>query len=41
MGLSELQEKMTVEELMLWNAFFELRHQEEAKAMEQARRRRR
>ena len=38
--LSELMERITVEELMLWNAFYELRAEQEKEAMEKARRRR-
>jgi hypothetical protein len=38
--LQELQERITVEELYLWSAFYELRSQEEKAAMEKARRRR-
>ena len=40
MTLSELGQRMTVEELWLWSAFYELRDQEEKAAMEKAKRRR-
>ena len=39
--LSELQAKITPEELMIWHAFYSYRHEEEEKAMEKARRSRR
>jgi citrate synthase len=39
--LQELMERITVEELWLWSAFYEIRHEQEKKAMEDARRRRR
>ena len=31
--LTELQDRMTPEELILWSAFYQLRHEEEQKAM--------
>ena len=39
--LQELMERVTYEELLLWSAFYEIRHEQEKKAMEDARRRRR
>lgn len=39
--LTELQEKMTPEELYLWSMFYELRSEEERKTMEKAKRGRR
>ena len=39
--LAELAERMTVEELQLWALFYEIRHEDEQKSMEEARRRRR
>ena len=39
--LSELRERMTLEELILWSTFYELRNDEERKAMERAQRGRR
>jgi hypothetical protein len=39
--LSELAERMTVEELQLWALFYEIRYEDERKAAEDARRRRR
>ena len=39
--LAELQSKVTVEELMIWNAFYAYRHEEEEKAMERAKKSRR
>ena len=41
MTLLELQEKMTMEELVLWSVFYELRAKHEKEAMEKARKRRR
>ena len=38
--LQELMERVTVEELQLWSAFYEIRHEQEQKSMEKARRRR-
>ena len=38
--LQELMERITPEELLLWSAFYELRHEQEQAAMERARRRR-
>jgi len=38
--LAELREQITVEELLLWSAFYELRHDQEVAAMEKAKRRR-
>jgi len=38
--LQELQERITVEELILWSAFYELRSEKERAAQEKARRRR-
>jgi hypothetical protein len=38
--LQELQERITVEELILWSAFYELRNEQEKAAQEKARRRR-
>lgn len=40
MSLVQLREAMTEAELWLWHAFFELRREEEQKAMERSRRRR-
>ena len=39
--LSELQERMTQEELYLWSMFYEFRAQEEKKTMDKAKRGRR
>ena len=39
--LSELRERMTLEELILWSTFYELRGDEEKAAMEKAKRKRR
>jgi len=39
--LSELRERMTMEELILWSTFYELRNDEEREAMEKAKRQRR
>ena len=41
MTLSELGQRMTVEELWLWATFYDLRAQEEKAAQEKAMRRRR
>lgn len=41
MGLCELQQKLTYEELVLWSLFYEIRAEEEKAAMEKAKRRRR
>jgi hypothetical protein len=38
--LQELQERITVEELLLWNAFYEVRSEQEKAAIEKAKRRR-
>ena len=38
--LTELQERTTPEEMLLWSAFYELRHEQEKAALEKARRRR-
>ena len=38
--VSEVQQRMTPEELLLWSVFYELRSEEERAAMERARRRR-
>jgi hypothetical protein len=38
--LQELQERITVEELLLWNAFYEVRSEQEKAAIEKTRRRR-
>jgi hypothetical protein len=38
--LSELLERVTLEELALWEAFYAIRREGEQKAMDQARRRR-
>jgi hypothetical protein len=38
--LRELQEKMTEQELLLWIAFFEIRHDEQKAQSEKSRRRR-
>ena len=38
--LAELQERITVEELELWSVFYDLRNEEEKRAMDSARRRR-
>ena len=40
MTLSELGERMTYEELMLWSVFYDLRQEEEQAAIEKAKRRR-
>jgi len=39
--LSELQATVTMEEVILWSAFYELRADEEKKAMDKAKRSRR
>ena len=39
--LSELQKTVTYEEMVLWSAFYELRTEEEKKAMDRAKRNRR
>ena len=39
--LTELQERITPEELTLWSAFYQLRQQEEQKAMNKAKSKRR
>ena len=39
--LTELQEKMTLEELYLWSMFYELRREEESKVMQKSKRGRR
>ena len=39
-SLTELQATVTMEEIVLWSAFYELRAEEEKKAMEKAKRRR-
>ena len=39
--LSELREHMTVEELMLWGTFYEIRADEEKAALDKAKRQRR
>ena len=39
--LTELQERMTLEELWLWSVFYEIRSEEEKAAMEKAKRHRR
>ena len=39
-SLTELQATVTMEEIILWSAFYELRAEEEKKAMEKAKRRR-
>ena len=39
--LSDLRERMTLEELYLWSAFYQLRNEEETKAMNKAKRGRR
>lgn len=39
--LTELQEKMTPEELYLWSMFYEVRAEEEKKTMDKAKRSRR
>jgi len=39
--LQELMERVTVEELFLWSAFYEIRHEQERKAVKEAQRRRR
>lgn len=38
--LQELMDRITVEELILWSAFYELRSEQERAAQEKARRRR-
>ena len=38
--LAELQERMTVEELVGWSCYLEIKHDHEQAAMEKARRRR-
>ena len=40
MCVSELQERMTLEELMGWSCYLEIKHDHEQAAMEKARRRR-
>lgn len=40
-GLAELRESMTPEELSLWLMFYEIRREEEQKAMDKAKRQRR
>ena len=40
-SLNELREQITPEELSLWLAFYDLRQQEEKKAMDKAKARRR
>ena len=40
MTLSELGERMTEEELVLWSAFYQFRNEEEKAAIDKARRRR-
>jgi len=40
MTVAELQERMTLEELVGWSAFLEYRHECEQKAADKARRRR-
>jgi len=39
--LTELQERITPEELALWSVFYQLRQQEETKAMDKAKAKRR
>lgn len=39
-SLTELQATVTMEEIVLWASFYELRAEEEKKAMEKAKRRR-
>ena len=39
--LGELREQMTVEELILWGTFYEIRADEEKAAMDKAKRKRR
>ena len=41
MTLTALNEQMTMEELILWNTFYELRNDEEKAAMDKAKRGRR
>jgi hypothetical protein len=38
-SLSQLAENMTLEELMMWSAFFAIQHDEHEAAMKKARRR--
>ena len=38
--LQELMERITLEELQLWSAFYEIRQEQEQKSIEKARRRR-
>ena len=38
--LAELQERITIDELYLWSAFYDYRNEEEKAAIEKARRRR-
>ena len=40
MCVSELQERMTLEELMGWSCYLEIKHDHEQAAMEKAKRRR-
>ena len=40
MTLSELGERMTPDEILLWSAFYQLREEEEKSAMDKAKRRR-
>ena len=40
MTLSELGERMTPDEILLWSAFYQLREEEEKAAMDKAKRRR-
>lgn len=40
MCVSELQERMTLEELVGWSCYLEIKHDQEKKAMDQAKRRR-
>lgn len=39
-SLTELQATVTMEEIIIWSTFYELRAEEEKKAMEKAKRRR-
>ena len=39
MGVAELQERMTYEELIGWSVYLEIRNDHEKKAMDKARRR--
>lgn len=40
MSVAELQERMTLEELMGWSAYMQIKHEQEQEAMRKAQRRR-